>query len=96
MVRVKSRQGVSLFGSYGLVDGRGCGGLSDGATGGWAWGCGGAGEVAPVVGGGAEGEEGVALGGVDGVLGVAAGWGLGGAGWTGGVVGKEPVCRQGP
>ena len=49
---------------------------------GWAWGCGGAGEVAPVVVSEAEGEEGVALGGVDGRV---------GRGLLGGVAGKEPV-----
>ena len=61
-------QGASLFGSRGLTL-RTCSGQADGEAGGWAWGYGGTGEVAPVGVSGAEGEEGVALGGVDGVAG---------------------------
>src|SRR5258708_9436508 len=40
-------QGASLFGSRGLTL-RPCSGQADGEAGGWAWGCGGTGEVAPV------------------------------------------------
>ena len=58
-------QGTSLFGSRGLTL-RPCSGQADDEAGGWTWGCGGTGEVAPVGVSGAEGEEGVALGGVDG------------------------------
>jgi len=43
----KWSQGASLFGSR-EVDGRASGGLTGCEAGGWAWGCGGAGEVAPV------------------------------------------------
>ena len=55
-------QGASLFDSRGLTL-RPCSGQASGEAGGWAWGCGAGGEVAPVVVSGAEGEEGVALGG---------------------------------
>ena len=65
----KWSQGASLFGSRGEVDGRDSGGLPGCEAGGWAWGCGVAGEVAPVVVSGVEGEEDVALGGVDGRVG---------------------------
>ena len=58
----KWSQGASLFGSRGEVDGRGSGGFTGCEAGGWAWGFGGAGEVAPVGLSGAEGDEGVALG----------------------------------
>jgi len=69
-----SHHGVSLLGPLCGVDARDCSGLTlrpcsgqaDGEPGGWAWGCGETGEVAPVGVSGAEGEEGVALGGVDG------------------------------
>ncbi len=106
-VRLQLSQGASLFGSRGLTL-RPCSGQADDEAGGWAWSCGGAGEVAPVGVIGAEGEEGVALGGVDGGVGgglsgraadasgFSAGWGLGGAGWSRGVAGKEPIFRPGP
>jgi len=61
-------QGASLFGSRGLTL-RPCSGQEGGEAGGWTWSCGGTGEVAPVGVSGAEGEEGAALGGVDGWVG---------------------------
>ena len=73
---------MSLFRAGCGVNGRGSGGLTGCEAGGWAWGCGGAGEVAPVVVSRAEGEEGVALGGVDGRV---------GTGLLGGAAGKESV-----
>ena len=65
-VELKWSQGASLFGSRGEVDGRDSGGLTGCEAGGWARGCGVAGEVAPVGDSGAEGEEDVAWGGVGG------------------------------
>src|SRR5260370_20288692 len=114
-VPLQVSKGASVFGSRGLTL-RPCSGQADGEAGGWAWVCGGAGEVAPVGVSGAEGEEGAALGGVDGRVGgglslrpcsgqaggaadasgFSAGWGVGGAGWACGVVGKEPIFRPGP